>query len=418
MTTRDAIVENRPVVASFALDKRFSDNVGGDLKSARILIIDDSAAIRVVIVGLLRNYGYVNLVEAADGAEGLEVVNNWHPDIVITDLLMPNMDGFEFCHRMRSSKATSDIPILIQTCMGKSEERTAVFSAGACDMIAKPIDPQELLARLRLHLERRRLIGRLSEFQRRMGQELDLARAMQESLLPDEAHLRQLESRYPVSLASYYEASIGLGGDIWGLVPIDDHRLKVFSTDFAGHGVGAALNTFRLHSFMVSGSEQADTAAAWLDQLNQYLCGVLPIGQFATMFCGIIDFAAGELQYASASAPAQLIRNGDPGDRFYPVDGTGFPLGLNRQATYENHTCAFGPGSTLFLYSDALIETPDPPDAVFTAESLCAFLDCEDRDLSPQMLQNAVLRQLDSCAQAKPEDDLTIVALQYRYEVK
>ena len=147
-----------------------------------------------------------------------------------------------------------------------------------------------MLARVRVHLDRRALISRLTEYQRRMAEELNLARTMQESLLPNAAEIARLHEQFPIGLASSYEASIGLGGDIWGATVLSNRRLRLFSGDFTGHGVASALNTFRLHSFITSGSADAEDPADWLVQLNIFLCGALQVGQFATMFVADIDF--------------------------------------------------------------------------------------------------------------------------------
>ncbi|HXW29127.1 MAG TPA: SpoIIE family protein phosphatase [Xanthobacteraceae bacterium] len=393
------------------LRRPFDDRVGGDVKEARILIIDGSVAVRRAIDAYLRTNGFLNLTHASDGAEGLQVVETWRPDLIITDLTMPNVDGFELCRRVRSGAESSDIPILVQTGMNKAAHRAEAFSAGATDLITRPISSGELLGRVRVHLEHRRLIERLSEFQRHMSQELDQARAMQESLLPADDAMRRLEARFPIALASYYEASIGLGGDIWDIQEVDDNRLMVFSADFSGHGVGAALNTFRLHSFILGGSVPTDDAASWLAGLNRFLCDVLPVGQFATMFCGIIDFSASTLQYASAAAPWQMVRDGEANRGFEIIADPGFPLGLSREATYENHVRRFGPDSVLFLFSDALIETPDMLNPVFSIERLRAFLDERWDKASPAAIQLAMLDELNRLAPDKPSDDLTMITL-------
>ncbi|WP_346433099.1 SpoIIE family protein phosphatase [Breoghania sp.] len=87
-------------------------------------------------------------------------------------------------------------------------------------------------------------------------------------------------------------------------------------------------------------------------------------------------------------------------------------------ATYENATCAFPPGSTLFLYSDALIETPEPPNAVFTAQSLCEFLQRIPPGATPDNQQKLVLEHLRKTGMDKPEDDLTIVVLKSERAVR
>lgn len=384
-----------------------------DFRNARILLVDDSSTFRKMITAQLNADGFHNILAVADGVQGLEAVREWRPELIISDLIMPNMDGFEFCRAVRAEEGSADIPILVETGMGDTESRAAVFDAGATDLILKPINFRELLGRVRVHVERGRLIDHLSEFQRRMEQELVQARSMQESLLPSSEEVERLSSRYPLSLQSYYQASSGLGGDIWGAIPISDTRLLVYNADFSGHGVGAALNTFRLHSFIMSGNGPVDDPAAWLDHLNQFLCETLPVGQFLTMFAGVMDFGAERLDYAAACAPPVLLRNPVNGEKFAPIDCSGLPLGMTRSATFDNRSVAFNKGSALFLYSDALIETPDFTNPVFTVEKLCAFLDRRQQDTPWAETQQSVLKWLQLKTSERPSDDLTLVSLQH-----
>jgi sigma-B regulation protein RsbU (phosphoserine phosphatase) len=387
------------------------DRIGEDLWTARILIIDDNDFMRGIIAAHLRKDGFLNIAQADDGAQGLEAARSWHPELIITDLLTPNVDGFELCRRLRGDIATMDIPILVATGMDETGDRAEVFSAGATDLVIKPLNSRELLARVRIHIERRRLIERLSEFRRHMGQEMDQARAMQESLLPSQEDVRRLEGQYPIALASHFETSSGIGGDMWGIRAVDKTRLSLFSVDFAGHGVGAALNTFRLHSYTSGVLGQIDDAAKWLGQANQFLCEVLPVGQFATAFCAVIDFSTGALEYAAAAAPSNLVLSAGTRRGFQPIDGTGFPLGVTPEAVYENRIVGFGPGSKLLLFSDALVETPDPIHPVFTTEKLRTFLNARQRETRPEAVQGALLAKLRAEWPAKPGDDLTIVTL-------
>ncbi len=406
-----AIDEHQDATGQAAAIERDSDA----LKSARILIADDSAIMRTIIASHLKRNGFNTLDFANDGAEALAVAHARPPDLVITDLAMPVMDGFELCRALRADPRTADVPILIQTGSEVKEDRARSFATGASDLVAKPIEGQELIARVRVHLERRALISRLTEYQRRMAEELSLARVMQESLLPAATDIERIQGLYPVRLASTYEPSIGLGGDIWGVTPLDDSCIRIFSADFTGHGVGSALNTFRLHSFTASGAANAVDPADWLQQLNGFMCGALQIGQFATMFAAVIDFARNEIRFASAAAPPPLLRTG-PAGHYEQIDGTGFPIGVTRSATFDTITAPFPPGSTLVLYSDALIETPEPPNALLTTELLCDLLDSVPDGSQAQVAHDTLLHKLRTEAGEAPKDDLTIVALHHLIE--
>lgn len=229
--------------------------------------------------------------------------------------------------------------------------------------------------------------------------------------MPSPAAIEAYEAQYPVRIGSHYEASIGLGGDLWGVIPLENGRLKVFSADFTGHGVGSALNTFRLHAFMTSGVKQPESPAEWLAQLNKLLCSVLSIGQFATMFCAVIDFTNGKVCHASAGVPPQLFKNAGTDGVFRLIDGTGYPLGLIENATYEEHCSAFPPGSGLVLYSDALVETPDPPREIFTSEGYAEFLNTKCADLDDRDIPAKTVSYLKEKAKQKLEDDLTLISI-------
>ncbi len=380
-----------------------------DLTTANILVVDDYAPGRALIAAQLQANGFQNVDLVEDGSQALRAIGVRRPELIIADLLMPTMNGFDLCRSLRADPDTREIPILAQTASTDPDLRALAFASGATDLFTKPYDPNELLCRVRILLERGRLIDRLTEFQEMIAEDLRQAAAAQEALLPSEARVRRLKSAYPLDLASFYEASVGLGGDIWDIEPLDEARVLIFNADFAGHGVSAALNTVRLHSFIHSTPGRPASPAAMLTQLNRFLCDVLPTGQYATMFCAIINFGANTLEYASAAAPPQLLRTA-ANRPFEIVQEPGFPLGVTREATYENRMAAFEPGAMLLLFSDALIETPPPPHAIFTADSLCRFVDGLSPDGGPRALCDRVLRHLFSRVSEKPADDLTLIA--------
>lgn len=186
--------------------------------------------------------------------------------------------------------------------------------------------------------------------------EMQVARSMQAELLPPAAELDWLARRYGVRVSGFFETSSELGGDLWGLDPIDDHRFLLWLADFSGHGVTAALNTFRLHTLVEHIANDRDQPAAFLSELNQRLIGLLPKGQYATMLYGVVDVRAGLFTYAAAAAPRPLVAR--PGAAPDLGDGSGLPLGISRTARYADRVLELPPGSALFMASDALAESP------------------------------------------------------------
>ena len=179
-----------------------------------------------------------------------------------------------------------------------------------------------------------------------LDDQMTAAVALQEKMLPGKTRIEQIQAACPLDVASYYIARDGIGGDIWGIEATNPQRVLLYVADFTGHGLAAALNTARFHSFVHLASQRTDKPASMLRRLNERLHEVLPVGQFATMFCATLDFRAQTMEYASAGAPPQLYRRSSA-EPFELLAEPGFPLGIMHNAIFESKTLPFGPGGTL-----------------------------------------------------------------------
>ncbi|MEO5337629.1 MAG: fused response regulator/phosphatase [Magnetospirillum sp. WYHS-4] len=328
-----------------------------DLSRCRVLVVEDQLHNQRLVQTYLEVLGIRRIRIANNGLEGLAALEAEEADLVVLDIMMPVMDGIEMLGRLRGDSRWADLPVLVQTALGAVEERAMVFRAGATDLVTKPLNTQEFLARVRIHLENRVLVRSLQDYQARVSADLELASQTQSALLPTDEAVEALEARFALVLDSHAESSTELGGDIWGAFPLDDGRLCIYSADFSGHGINAALNTLRLHTLIEQNPPADFRPDAWLSALGARLTALLPVEQYATMFLGILDCAAGRLAYATAGAPRPILGDGSgQGTRF--LEGGGLPLGIVADWSYEAREVDFPPGSFLFLYSDALLESP------------------------------------------------------------
>jgi len=117
---------------------------------AKILVVDDEPQLTRVLRTGLKSHGY-EVRAAADGLAGFETFSDWHPDLVITDLAMPNVDGLELCRRLR---AISQVPIIVLSAKGEEKTKVEALDLGADDFVTKPFGIDELLARVRASLRR------------------------------------------------------------------------------------------------------------------------------------------------------------------------------------------------------------------------------------------------------------------------
>ena len=381
-------------------------------QNATILIADDTMLSREIIASYLRSDGFTNLVFAKDGEDALAQAKAHNPDLIILDIIMPKLDGYEVCKALRADPQFAETPIIAQTALEENEGRTRIFDDGATDLILKPLNKAELIARTKIHLENRLLVKQLRAYRERTQSELDLARDMQENLNPAPEQYRGTGFDYGMRISATFQMSSELGGDMWGLVPIDEQRLGVYIVDFAGHGLGAALNTFRLHSLIWSDQIRDPDPGAYLSNLNRHLKGLLPIGQYATMLYGIIDRNKATFSYASAACTSPVLGDSTTGAARY-LDGSGVPLGVIRDARYETREVPFDQNSFLLLYSDALIETTLDDGQFLSEEKLLSMVhetvmeSSSDVDLAAQIADQFMDR-----APVQLSDDFTVVSLQ------
>ena len=363
---------------------------------------------RKMIGMCLERGGFSNLTYAEDGDDALAQIADSAPDLVILDINMPRLSGYDVCKQLRADEATADLPILVQSASETAEERVEVFAVGATDFVSKPINQPELLARVCMHLENRFLIRSLSDFQERMQTELTMARDMQHSLLPEDQVITQVEETGNAKIEAFYKASSELGGDLWGVWPLANNKLGIYVLDVTGHGVGAALNTFSLHATMARFENIKHDPAKFLDALNRSLVGTFALGRFATMFYGVLDCKTNELLYTGAGAPRPIII-GPNGSR--RLDSSGLPVAILKSATYENRTDKLEPGESLFCYSDVLVEAEQPDGSILGEDGLVGWVE----DAAKAGPRNTVLeRLLDRFYAGQDEqlpDDLTAVAI-------
>lgn len=345
-------MSKEPTIAT-PTSRVYGVEVGIPLDSYRVLVVDDHPFHRNLLAKFLSWGGIEQVDFAADGEEALARVAEFRPDLVLLDVMMPRLDGIEVCRRIRANPLTSDILVLMQTALTSDQQRVSYFQAGATDVVAKPINPGEFISRVRLHLERRAMLQELRAYRRRVETELRMAQRMQAALVPARQDLVALENRYGLSIEACYETSSELGGDYWTAFDLPDGQLGLLMADFSGHGIGAAINTFRLNMLVESLPPEGERPAVWLEGLNHALLDVLPVGQFATAIYLRFDPATGEGILAGAGAPTPWIHDGQ---ERCAVDTSGLFLGVDASASYSDQSFYLPPGGNLLLFSDAMPE--------------------------------------------------------------
>jgi len=228
-------------------------------------------------------------------------------------------------------------------------------------------------------------------------------------LLPSDDLLDHMRRTYNLDIASQFIVPPPFGGDLWGLIELTEKRLAIFSADISGHGSKIAPITRWLHGLIHEQVKIDTDPVVMLTTLNEILVETLPRGKFVTFFYGVFDLSDSELYFAtSATTPPILCLSIHSTATLLPADGV--PLGFSLDSEYEPRQVSFPSGGCLVLYSDALIETPHPPHAIFDPESLANFIADHSRLPNAQAKVDAIMQKLD-LNKNELSDDLTLVVI-------
>lgn len=391
------------------------DDIQKSVLESTILIVDDDELHCQMISIILTQDGFKNLHFAQNGRQALQMANELKPDMVILDILMPNIDGLEVCRQLRGIKHFKAIPIIAHTIKHNPEDRAEIYDAGATDIFPKPVSEREVQNRVYMHLKYARMVKDLKQYHTRLTRDLEIARSMQIALMPEVDRLDQILTSHGVEIDYQYEASNELGGDFWGIDVIDDNQLLIYITDFSGHGIASALNTFRLHTlisnYQLSRLGKRSSPAERLQLLNRTLHNLLPIEQFATMLCGVIDLKKDTFTYASSASTTPLKLTVGT-QEITSLDPTGFPLGMIADATYENHVIPFRKGELLFLYSDVLTESLDHTGQMIGDDAFLKMCQQTSGNLADgQIFLDRLMKKFDTKVIRPLPDDLTAITL-------
>ena len=337
------------------------------LDDVTVLIVDDNPLNRALLQAIVNGLGVTKVETAANGREGLEAIARRKPDLVLLDVMMPQMDGYEMCRRLRAIHGRDELPVLFVTALDSPSERAACFEAGGTDMVSKPVNRAEITARVSVHLENRILLAGLKTYQSRVCEELEMAHATQMALHPDQRQTADILARTGVEVRGLVETSSELGGDFWTVFETSRKTVGLLVADFTGHGVAAAFNAVRLHALMARRPAGLDGPGDLLDFLNHELKRLLQPGQFAAAFTCELDPGNGTLICAGGLAPQPIVLE-DGKARYCPVSGP--PLGAFMDASYDEVTLTLAPGATVLAYSDALVESRAGEDLVVDEATL------------------------------------------------
>ena len=347
----------------------------------KLLVVDDNEMNRDMLSRRLGRRGH-SVVTAEDGRSALECIGRESFELVLLDIEMPGMDGFEVLRTIRETFDPSDLPVVMATARTDSDDIVQALKSGANDYVTKPLDFPVVLARVETQLALKRSRDALSAAHARMKRDLDAAARVQQALLPSES---PKAGRY--RFAWQYRPCDELAGDSLNVFKIDDRYIGLYVLDVSGHGVPAALLSMTATHRLGRREGRASLVTDPVDEPPGYvivspaevarrLNGLYQMAangnRYFTMIYGVLDTHAHKFRFVAAGHPGPALVRRDQPARI--LDTPALPIGVAEESDYEDTVLDLEPGDRLYLYSDGVNEERNSENQEFGRPKLCRTL--------------------------------------------
>lgn len=380
-----------------------------------MLVVDDDLVSRELLANALATMG-CSTRTADNGLHALELLQPGGIDLVLLDVNMPGLDGMATLTAIRKQYTPLELPVIMITSLGSSDDVVQALSAGANDFITKPAHMDIVGARVRTQTALRAAHLELRRRDEKMAAEIDIAGAVHSSMLPG-----KLPASARFTCAVTYRPMTQIGGDFYDVIPQrEPHRQGLIFADLCGHGVAGALLTslfkVQVHECL---AHHDDAVEGWY-RLDQRVAAEFPEGRFATAIYFILDHTAGTVQWL-CSAPEPVVLIGANGTIRELTHG-GSPLGFAASAGLAPPRPVLqqeipAPGDLLFAFTDGLTDAADAQGRRLTTHDLLQWL--RDAQSSPNERPATAAALLDAVTQrmtcfvgdADPADDISLLAI-------
>ena len=331
----------------------------------RLLVVDDDRVNRMVMGRYLENEGH-QVEFAVNGLEALEKLRSNRFDMVLLDIEMPVMNGYQVLDQIRQEPLWRDMPVIVTSALEELDSVVRCIENGAEDYLVKPVNRVLLKARIDASLEKKRLRDQQTTLLNQLEREMEIARQTQQSILPE---------KLPGSLGYEFGAMMiparSVGGDFYEFFDLGDERWGIVIGDVSGKGLPAALFMTLTYSLMKAEAERSTDPGIVVREVNRHLLAMNASSMFVTILYGILEGKTGAFNYARAGhlAPALFDSQGSP---VAVAMNLGQPIGLFETFSIDEAIIQVPPNGLLVLSSDGLTEPVDPMDQEFGEQGVIA----------------------------------------------
>lgn len=376
-----------------------------ELSESRVLIVDDVPANVDVLVQAL--HGDYQLSVALDGAAALRSIEKLAPDLVLLDILMPGINGYDVCRRLRTSPRTREIPVMFLSSLEDAQDKAKGFEAGGNDYLVKPFEVLEIKARVRSLLRAKAYADAARE---KIAYDLRIAREIQMGILPPD--VPAVAEGTGLEAHAILHPAQEVGGDLYELLRTPDGNLVVVIGDVSGKGIPAALFMAVTVTLVRAMAPESLDPGSILRRVSDALVAHNPRSMFVTLLCAVHDAHTGQLRYASAGhPPGVLVRKGTAA--CLPTEPN-MAAGIRPGLAASAQTVELQAGDLVVFYTDGVTEAFNPAGELYGESRLLNELARCSGHTAAEAAE-AVLRSVRNYAGDAPQsDDIAVLALNRR----
>lgn len=400
----------------------------------RVLVVDDSRMQRRILAASLQRWGF-EVHEAASGDDALRMCREMPPDLVMSDWMMPGLNGLDFCREFRLMPRDGYGYFILLTSKSDKEEVALGLDAGADDFLTKPVNAAELRARIAAGERILRMQRELSDKNRLIKSTLDELQMLYDSLDADLIEAKKLQQslvreRYrdfgPAEVSMMLHSSGHVGGDLVGMFPIGDSRVGLYGIDVSGHGISSALMTARLAGYLSAAAPEQNLAlcktedggfgarppAEVLSLLNRLILSEMETEHYFTIVLADVDLETGKVLLAQAGHPYPALQRANGSVEF--VGDGGLPVGLFDDARFEQVEFSMASGDRLLLHSDGVTECAARDGSLLDEAGLAGIMRALRQTRGMAFLESLMWKLSDFAGDADFNDDISGVLLEFK----
>ena len=374
-----------------------------DLSESRVLIVDDVKANVDVLVQALRDEYQLSV--ALNGESALRSAEKNPPDLVLLDIMMPGMDGYEVCSRLRASAQTREVPVMFLSSLEDVVNKARGFEAGANDYLTKPFEVLEVKARVRSLLKAKAYSDAVKE---KMASELRIAREIQLGILASD--ISACTRGMGLDIHALLEPAREVGGDLYEVLRADDDRIVVVIGDVSGKGVPAALFMAVTTTLIRVIARDVTRPEEILLRVNDALAAQNPQNMFVTLCCAVFQPNARKVICAGMGHPSPiLIRHGVAPS--IPLPCSGMVAGVMSGTEVKSQSLELQAGDTLVFYTDGVSEAFNAQGEQFGERRLLGHLAKLPKQSAAETVASTLAAVRKHAGDHPQSDDITIVVV-------